>query len=946
MYSVLRIHCVIGFWVWGMASVAAAADREPYADNVRPLLQKFCFDCHYDGDDPEGGVNLERFQAEDQVLHDRGIWRHVLDKVESRQMPPPKESALPTDAERQQILDWIAQIAAAPDPVLGTIDPGKSTLRRLTRLEYNNTVRDLLALDIDLFMFPERLPLANKTYFQPETGRMESPLTVRVREYGGKYPVLLPADGLPGDNRAEHGYRNRGDAMNVSPLLLEKYVTLAGEIVRHPDLPQRSPVFAELLGLDPLDHSRDDSDRPAADIVPAVARFAPDLSRINGADENVLKLDALRQELLAAHAAGRGGVLDVPAALNGRTIAGKGGLIKLSFGNAKLLTVNPDADLWLVAFGTAEAASRPLLIANKVRRQKVYELTFSIRDGEEGEGISTLVLCVLGRRDNSGEVTLSATFTNGSTSTNSAAIAEGPSGTTYFSFTAPPGETIRRLKIDGTRFSGDYILIDDIGFVTNGRPQTAADQQTASRESEIGADTPNSSEPSKAPHSPRDRLAAFIQRAFRRPASDLEVQRYQALFESARQAGKSEADAMRLAAQAVLSSPKFLYLSEAQPDAKSDSAAVRSLDDYELASRLSYFLWASMPDDELLRLASKGELQKDEVLTSQVKRMLRDPKSRELSESFAVQWLRLDQLYTSQPDRRLFKQFYSGPQGKNTLHASQLVEALLLFETVQIENRSILEFVAADYTWVNQRLARLYGFDLDQHLDPQETAAAVGNRELPPSDRSSNDLWWRLPLADSSRGGYLTMSAPLTVTSLPFRTSPVKRGAWILETVFNRPPTEPKVAFAFEDDSQESAAAKSIRARFEAHRSQAACYSCHIRIDPPGFALEGFDAIGARRELDGGQPVDAQSEWNGHSFDGPAEFKTLLRRDPHEFTRGFIEHLLSYALGRKLELADLPAVAQIQQKARESDYRLQQIVCEIVVSYPFRHLRIDGGLPH
>ncbi|HUE71283.1 MAG TPA: DUF1592 domain-containing protein [Pirellulaceae bacterium] len=543
------------------------------------------------------------------------------------------------------------------------------------------------------------------------------------------------------------GYRNRGDAMNVSPLLLEKYVALAGEIVRHPDLPQRSPVFAELLGLDPLDHPRGDSDRPAADIVPAVERFT-------------------------------------------------------------------------------------------------------------------------------------------------------------------------------------------------------ADQPTASREPETTTDSLNPSEPSKAPQSPRDRLAAFIERAFRRPATDLDVQRYHALFESARQAGQSEADAMRLAAQAVLSSPNFLYLSEAQSNAMPDSAAVRPLDDYELASRLSYFLWSSMPDDELLRLASKGKLQEDEVLTAQTQRMLRDPRSRELSESFAVQWLRLDQLYTSQPDRRLFKQFYSGPQGKDTLHASQLVEALLLFETVQIENRSILDFIAADYTWVNPRLARLYGFDLDQQLDPQEAAAAVGNRELPPSDRSSNNLWWRLPLTDSSRGGYLTMSAPLTVTSLPFRTSPVKRGVWLLETIFNRPPTEPKVAFAIDDDTQESAAAASIRARFEAHRSQAACYSCHIRIDPPGFALECFDAIGAWRELDGGQPVDARGQWNGPSFDGPAEFKALLRRDPHEFTRGFIEHLLSYALGRKPELADLPVVEQIQQKARESDYRLQQIVCEIVASYPFRHVRNDGGRPH
>lgn len=708
-----RIRYPIAAWLWLMVGVAAAADRGQYARDVRPILQNYCFDCHYDGDDAEGGVNLERFESEEQVLSDRGIWKYVFDKVESRQMPPPKESALPTDAERRRILDWIAGIAAAPDPALGAIDPGKPILRRLTRLEYNNTVRDLLALDIDLFMFPERLPLANKNYFQPETGKLESPLTVRVREYGGKYPVLLPASGLPGDNRAEHGYRNRGDAMNVSPLLLEKYVALASEIVHHPDLPRHSAVFAWLLGID------------------------------------------------------------------------------------------------------AEPAQ--------------------------------------------------------------AAPAVGP----------------------------------------------------------------------------RERLVVFLRHAFRRPLTDDEIVPYVELFESARQSGRSEADAIRVAVQAVLSSPSFLFLAEsANPSgtelplpAASHSPTVRPLTDHELANRLSYFLWSSMPDEELMKLADSGELSDEATLTAQTLRMLRDPKSRELSESFAVQWLRLDQLYTSQPDRRLFKQYYSGPQGKNTLHASQLVEALLLFETVQVENRSILDLIAADYTWVNPRLARLYEFDLDQQLDPPEAGGAVGNREQPPSDRSSNNLWWRLPLADSSRGGYLTMSAPLTVTSLPFRTSPVKRGAWMLETIFNRPPTEPKVAFAFDDDTQESAAAESIRARFEAHRSQAACYSCHIRIDPPGFALEHFDAIGAWREFDGGQAVDARGEWNGRVFDGPAEFKSLLRHDPHEFTRGFIEHLLSYALGRKLELADLPIVEQIQQKAQDSDYRLQQIVCEVVASYPFRHLRSDIGRP-
>ncbi len=183
------------------------------------------------------------------------------------------------------------------------------------------------------------------------------------------------------------------------------------------------------------------------------------------------------------------------------------------------------------------------------------------------------------------------------------------------------------------------------------------------------------------------------------------------------------------------------------------------------------------------------------------------------------------------------------------------------------------------------------------------------------------------------------MSGPLTVTSLPFRTSPVKRGAWLLETIFHRPPTEPKVAFAINNDTKEAAAAQSIRQRFEQHRSQPACYSCHIRLDPPGFALERFDAIGAWRDRDGSQPVDARGEWNGRSFDGPTQFKAALMSRPDEFTRGFIEHLLGYALSRRLTICDLPTVSEIDRLAQADGYRFEHLVLEVVKSYPFCHVR-------
>jgi hypothetical protein len=407
------------------------------------------------------------------------------------------------------------------------------------------------------------------------------------------------------------------------------------------------------------------------------------------------------------------------------------------------------------------------------------------------------------------------------------------------------------------------------------------------------------------------------------------------LFKSARAAGSDDTAALRLVLQTALSSPSFLFLTEAADAAQ---PSVRPLDDFELASRLSYFVWASLPDAELLATARAGRLRDPAVLAAQTRRLLRDPKARELSESFAVQWLRLDQLSTAKPDTDLFKVFYSGPQGKDTLHGAMLTEALLLFETVLVEDRSILEFIGADYTWLNPRLARAYGL-APAGSAPAPVPAGAGNRELREAANRAANVWTRTPLTDANRGGFITMGAPLTVTSLPFRTSPVKRGAWLLETIFNRPPQEPKVAFAIEDDTKEAAAAQSIRQKFEAHRNQPACYSCHVRLDPPGFALERFDPIGRWRETDGGQPVDARGEWNGTPFDGPAGYKAALLRDPAEFTRGFTEHLLSYALGRKLELYDLPAVQEIQRAAAADQNRFSRVVVEIVQSYPFRHTR-------
>lgn len=920
---------------------------QDFEGSVIPFLDSYCMECH-DDVTRKGDLDLYRFATEADVMADRNIWAAVFEKVESHQMPPPKSGDQPSEGERQQLLDWIEQIAARPDLELEALDPGKPLIRRLTRLEYNNTIRDLFELDMDVFIFPERLNFSDRSYYQPQKSDLGRSLKVSMREYGGRYRVLVPQAGLPADSRAEHGFRNRGEAMDFSPLLLEKYVQVAGKIVHTGDLPQRSPKFARLLGMDPQTLPPLPQSNAGSDSFPVSDSFAPDLGKIQKVQESPLYLEGFRNSIRDAYVEGRGGVADFPATLGNTTVAGKGGLLKADFGGRQL-TINPNEDLWVVNFSTAKEASAPLLVANKEKLNKVYELTFDVRGTDSEEGIEQLGFCVLGRRGQNGNVLLTAVLSNGTETSIDAEMTEGDAGTRFASFVATPGETIRKLRVDGSQFTGDYVLLDEIGFITNGAPQSpqilaewrkSLTQPKA--EKEKGSMERPLSQRKKKPA--RARLAEFMEEAFRRPVESAEIDRFYEIYQETHQAGLDEAESMKLAVQAVLSSPNFLFLEMNGP--QEPQGAVTRLDDFELACRISYFLWSTLPDRELLEAAKSGKLSRDPAeLERQVRRMLRDPKSKELSESFAYQWLRLDQLYSSKPDRDLFGRFYSGPQGKATLHAAALIEPLLLFETVLAEDRPIMDLIAPDYSWLNVQMVSLY--DLESSARPQIQEIKGPEPVRPEGDEDEADIkkekqedtsiWYRLQLPDMSRGGILTMSGPLTVTSFPFRTSPVKRGAWLLETVFNRPPTEPKVAFMIENDTKEAAQSMSVREKFEAHRTDAACYSCHVRLDPPGFALESFDPIGAWREEDAGMRVDAGGEWGGASFNGPAEFKQILADNPQEFTRGFVEHLLSYALSRKLEIYDMPAIAAIQRAAGEDDWKFSRVVVEIVKSYPFTH---------
>jgi hypothetical protein len=400
-------------------------------------------------------------------------------------------------------------------------------------------------------------------------------------------------------------------------------------------------------------------------------------------------------------------------------------------------------------------------------------------------------------------------------------------------------------------------------------------------------------------------LKPILRRAFRRSVTDDEVARYAALVERTISEQNATYDyGLYLALQAILVTPDFLFRIEADPP---EGQAVRELSQFEVASRLSYFLWSSMPDEDLLQLAENNRLLDPQVLSAQIERMLRDPKAAALGRNFASQWLNLRNLTDVRPNPEVFPDF------DEPLRLAMARESEELFNTVVSENRPIDEFLSADFTFVNERLARHYGI-----------SGVTG------------DAFVRVSLAGTNRSGILTHAAVLTLTSNPGRTSPVKRGKWILENILGQaPPPAPPGVPALEEAAKD-VSGLSLRKRLEIHREDPGCATCHQTMDPLGMGLENFDAVGRWRDQDADQPVDASGDLpGGVHFSGPLELVSILRSRQDQFHRAFTEKLLVYALGRGLQYYDRCAVNAILERMKQQGPRFSVLVEGIVRSDPF-----------
>ena len=401
-----------------------------------------------------------------------------------------------------------------------------------------------------------------------------------------------------------------------------------------------------------------------------------------------------------------------------------------------------------------------------------------------------------------------------------------------------------------------------------------------------------------------------MRRAYRRPVADADLKGPFELYRKARAEGGFDAG-IEMALSAVLVSPQFLFRVEQDPAGIAPNTAYR-ISDLELASRLSFFLWSSIPDDELLDIAIAGKLKKPAVLQQQVRRMLADPRSRTLVTNFASQWLHLRNLASITPDMRLFPDF------DDNLRQAFRQETELFFESVLREDRSVVDLLSANYTFVNERLAKHYGIP---HI--------YGSR------------FRRIPLGeDSKRGGLLRHGSILTVTSYATRTSPVIRGKWILDNILGAPPPPPLPDVpALKDNTVDGNL--SVRKRLAEHRTNPACAGCHNLMDPVGLSLEKFDAIGRWRNVEeGGVPIDASGGLpDGSEFADVHGLEQALLKRPEIFVGTFAEKLLTYALGRGVEYYDAPAIRRIVRDARAKDFRVSSLMLGIATSTPFQMRR-------
>ena len=763
-----------------LVPAASAQTAEEYRQTLQPFLVKNCVPCHNEKL-RTAGLSLEVYRD------DSALWAKVADKI-ARGLMPPAGTLQPSKAEASAIVSLIEKT---------TDDPGRVTTHRLNRVEYNNTVRDLLGVS------------------------------------------LHPADEFPLDD-AGYGFDNIGDVLSVSPLLFEKYAAAARSVSRAAvygePVPSKPTKLVRFMGK----KSQDDPTVGALDFSMRGALWATFNFPVDGEYEFHMRDANYRPRTKSTP--------------RQRELSLKRGLSAAE--KAELSEINRLSDPPVRMVMTLDG------------KQILTEVVEGNIDYAYAHGESVARVKV-----KAGEHSFRASYPE---------FADMPDPRTNVN---PDGR--RGIFIDYIDIWGPY-------NATPVPPQSRArifvcPEKTAACASKI--------------------IATLSRRAYRRPVTAQEQTELVRIAATVRKNGDSFDESIRVALQAMLMSPNFLFRAEHEV---AGTGAV-PLEQHDLASRLSYFLWSSMPDQELMRDADAGTLQTPSVFDAQLRRMLADPKSDALVDNFISQWLGLRVLDRKKPDAAHF------PLVDDELLDNMREETMMFARAVIREDRSILDFLDGRFTFVNGPLARFYGIP-----------------------NVNGEAFERVELDGEKRGGIVTQGAILTLSSYATRTSPVIRGKWVLENLLGTPPPPPPPDVpALEEKNLGTTA--SLRERLEQHRANAACAVCHKQMDPIGFGLENYDASGAWRDHDGKFPIDSSGTLpGGTTFQGSKELKQVLRSQADLFTRNLTEKMLTYALGRGVETYDRPTVDAIVRRLGENGYKFSTLVTEVANSKPFRMRRGEG----
>jgi hypothetical protein len=824
----------------------------PRPADAPALLNRYCVTCHNERL-KTGGLALDTLDVRDVSQHTER-WEQVVRKLRTHSMPPPG-APRPDPATYDFLIGWLE---GSLDRLAATAPkPGTLSVHRLNRTEYANAIRDLLALEID-----------GRTFF--------------------------PADDTG------YGFDNIADVLSVSPLLLERYLSAAIKVSRlaigDPAMPPSSQVYA--VGKYYRQDDRRSEDLPFGSRGGLAVRhyFPVDgeyllkvyLDRtyqgnVRGlAEEHQLEV-RINGERIQQFRVG-GFDVDAEGNLLPQTVPGTTGQKPTTPATAAPTggSVRPDP---------AQPAPRPSPTPRRqLTPEQIAEQAAKIVQQAQVAGQSA-------EQDHGADAHLFIRF--------SAKAGPATIGINFVARdTLHEGARRQTLMITSYEYAGNTTGDPLVGSIDIRGPYDVTGRGDTPSRRRVFACRPT--RPNDETRCATQIITSLATRAYRRAVTERDIAPLLELFRAGRQDGDFDTG-IQSALERILISPAFLFR-VVEPPSGTRPGELYRLTDSQLASRLSFFLWSSIPDDELLELAARGRLSTPAVLERQVRRMLADPKSSALVSNFAGQWLMLRNLRLITPDP------YQFPDFDDNLREALQRETELFFESQLRENRSVSELLSANYTFINERLAKHYGI---------------------PNVYGSH--FRRMTWNDDKRYGLLGHGSILTITSYPNRTAPTIRGKFLLENILGTPPPPPPPDVPQLDDTETKGQSRSIRERLEQHRRNPTCATCHRNMDPLGFALENFDALGRHRTHDGDTPIDPSGVMpDGTKLDGPATLRQALLANPDQFVEVVGEKLLTYALGRGIEYYDRPALRKVVRAAASDGYRWSALVLAITESLPFR----------